>query len=68
MRLRRTTSKKLGNTFFTSLLFLFILATTLRVCTNKTMQECKLTNVFMQETQAYYLLENLDFVEVILLV
>jgi len=59
MRLRRTTSKKLGNTFFTSLLFLFVLATTLRVCTNKTMQECKLTNVFMQETQAYYLLENL---------
>ena len=59
MRFRRTISKKLGNTFFTSLLFLFILATTLRVCTNKTMQECKLTNVFIQETQAYYLLENL---------
>lgn len=59
MRFRRTTSKKLGNTFFTSLLFLFVLATTLRVCTNKTLQECKLTNVFVQETQAYYLLENL---------
>ncbi len=59
MQLRRTVSKKMGNTFFTSLLFLFILATTLRVCTNKTMQECKLTNVFIQETQSYYLLENL---------
>lgn len=59
MRLRRTVSKKLGNTFFTSLLFLFILAATLRVCTNKTMQECKLTNTFIQETQVYYLLENL---------
>ena len=39
MQLRRTISKKLGNTFFTSLLFLFVLATTLRVCTNKTLQE-----------------------------
>lgn len=59
MRFCRTVSKKLGNTFFTSLLFLFILAATLRVCTNKTLQESKLTNVFVQETQSYYLLENL---------
>lgn len=59
MRFCRTVSRKLGNTFFTSLLFLFILAATLRVCTNKTLQESKLTNVFVQETQSYYLLENL---------
>lgn len=59
MQFHRKNLKTLGNTFLTSLLFLFILASTLRVCSNKTFQECKLTNIFVQETQSYYLLENL---------
>ena len=48
-----------GNTFFTALVFIFVLVGTLRICCNKTLHEAKLTGVFIQETQGYYLLENL---------
>ena len=48
-----------GNTFFTALVFIFTLIGTLRICCNKTLHEAKLTGIFIQETQGYYLLENL---------
>lgn len=48
-----------GDTFITSLVFLFVMIGTLRLCTTKTMHEAKLTNIFVQETQGFYLLENL---------
>ena len=43
----------------TSLIFLFILIGTLRLCNTKTLHEAKLTSIFVQETQGFYLLENL---------
>lgn len=51
--------KSNGNTFFTSLIFLFVLIGTLRLCCNKTLHENKLSSIFIQETQGFYLLENL---------
>lgn len=48
-----------GNTFITSLIFLFVLIGTLRLCYTKTLHEAKLTSIFVQETQGFYLLENL---------
>ena len=57
--LQKKLSKESGNTFFTALVFMFVLVGTLRLCCNKTLHEAKLTGIFIQETQAYYLLENL---------
>lgn len=57
-RLRKK-SKESGNTFFTALVFMFVLVGTLRLCCDKTLHEAKLTGIFIQETQGYYLLENL---------
>lgn len=54
----RKTSLK-GDTFITSLIFLFVLIGTLRLCCMKTMHEAKLAAIFVQETQGFYLLENL---------
>lgn len=54
----RKTSLK-GDTFITSLIFLFVLIGTLRLCCMKTMHEAKLAAIFVQETQGVYLLENL---------
>lgn len=52
-------SKDSGNTFFSALVFIFVLIGTLRLCCNKTLHEAKLTSIFIQETQGYYLCENL---------
>lgn len=57
--LQKKRSKESGNTFFTALVFMFVLVGTLRLCCNKTLHEAKLTGIFIQETQGYYLLENL---------
>ena len=51
--------KNSGNAFVSSLIFLFVLIGTLRMCCEKTLHEAKLTSIFIQETQGYYLLENL---------
>ena len=48
-----------GDTFITSLVILFILIGTLRLCNTKTIHEVKLTSIFVQETQGFYLMENL---------
>jgi len=48
-----------GDTFFSALIFLFVLIGTLRLCCEKTLHESKLSAIFIEETQAYYLLENL---------
>ena len=48
-----------GDTFVTSLIFLFVLIGSLRLCTTATTHEAKLTSIFVQETQGFYLLENL---------
>lgn len=48
-----------GDTLLTSLLFLFVLAGTLRLCFNQTLHESKLSSIFIQETQAYYIMENM---------
>ena len=48
-----------GDTFVTSLVFLFVLVGTLRLCYTETLHETKLTSTFVQETQGFYLLENL---------
>ena len=58
---RHTLAKKSsrGDVFMTSLVFLFILIGTLRLCNIKTIHESKLTSIFVQETQGFYLLENL---------
>lgn len=48
-----------GDTLLTSLLFLFVLAGTLRLCFNQTLHESKLSSIFVQETQAYYIMENM---------
>ena len=57
--LQKKRSKESGNTFFTALVFMFVLIGTLRLCCNKTLHEAKLTGIFIQETQGYYLMENL---------
>ena len=60
MDIRYTRRKRhRGNVVFTSLIFLFILTGTLRLCVNKTLLESRQTSLFIQETQAYYLSENL---------
>ena len=48
-----------GGTFVTSLIFLFLLIGMLRLCSTVTLHEAKLTSIFVQETQGFYLLENL---------
>lgn len=50
--------RECGNSFFTSVLFLFVLASTLRLCCNTTLHEAKLNSIFIQETQGHYLMEN----------
>ena len=57
-RNRRRDSSR-GDTFLTSLIFLFVMVGTLRLCFTNTLHESKLTSIFVQETQGYYLLENL---------
>ena len=48
-----------GGTFAVSLVFLFLLIGILRLCYTTTVRETKLTSMFVQQTQGYYLLENL---------
>ena len=48
-----------GDTLMTSMIFLFVLIGSLRLCNTKTLHEAKLTGIFVQETQGFYLLENL---------
>lgn len=48
-----------GDLHVTSFIFLFILIGTLRLCNTRTLHEAKLTGIFIQETQGFYLLENL---------
>ena len=57
-RNKRKTSLS-GDTFVTSLIFLFILIGSLRLCFTTTNHESKLNAIFVQETQGFYLLENL---------
>ena len=56
-RSKRKSSSQ-GTVFLTSLIFLFVLIGTFRLCNIKTLHEAKLTAIFIQETQGFYLLEN----------
>ena len=47
------------NLLITIPIYLFILVGTLRLCYVRTLHETKLANIFIQETQGYYLVENL---------